>query len=305
MKAIIFPGQGSQTPGMCSELYHKYPYVRTLWEEANDLLGFSLSNIILEGAAEDLKRTSYTQPGLFLAGVSVWRVLEEETGVTEQDVFLAGHSVGEYAALVAAKSLEFSDAIKVLGVRGQIMEEAEVDGGLVALIGGETEDVERLVWETNDQCLDSCSIALFNAPSQHVVGGPRKTLAVLKEKVAAPIRRAVDVAVSGPFHTPYMAFAQERLLPILKAMIISPPERCVFSSVTGAKLEGVEDVRAALSLQTQGPVLWTHVMRLLYNAEVRNAVEAGPGTVLAGLMRKTVADLVVRPYDAVLEEYAK
>ena len=297
---ILFPGQGSQTPGMCSKLYHTYHYIRTLWDEIDESVGFALSRCVLEGDASALQRTSITQPALFMASFSAWEVLRRETDKIK-DVVLAGHSVGEYAALVAAGCFDVATAARLLAARGKFMESSTVSGGLCALIGGSVDDVNDVIERANEQSDEPCMLALCNASAQHVVGGPSKTLETLGRLVAdSPIKRAVPLAVSGPFHTPYMQSAQDLFLQELEKVDIAPLSMKVISSVTGKMLVTPEDVKGALAQQTVAPVLWVQVMGALVECGVVEGIEAGPGAVLTNLMKRSYPDVAIRSYEEVL-----
>ena len=217
-KAIVFPGQGAQTSGMCNELYHTYPYVKNLYDRFDEAVGSTFSKKLLDGDAEVLRRTSLTQMALFLSAASVWTVLKREVESFSQEVMFSGHSVGEFGALFAAEALDFVTASKLIFSRGKCMEESQAPGGLVALLGGGEEDVVRLVEAVNQRVQSPCMISGYNGMGQHVVGGPLETLDVLREIVAEfPIKKAVPLPVTGPFHTSYMCAAQEAFQEELEA----------------------------------------------------------------------------------------
>ena len=300
--AILFPGQGSQSPGMCSKLYHNYDYVRSLWGDIDDVLGFSLSECILSGDEEILKRTSITQPALFMASISAWKVLEKETDISKQDIVVSGHSVGEYAALVSAGSMDAFDAVRLLAIRGKLMESQVVDGGLLALVGGTRKDVDAAVIRANEACAMPCAVALCNSDAQHVVGGPSETLCVLKNLVEAPIKRAIPLSVSGPFHTSYMQAAQDLFVKELDKVKIEDPKLPFASSVSGKMVLDASGVRNALEMQTTGPVLWAQTMHSIGVLGISAAYEVGPGSVLTNLMKRLHPDVVTRSYEEIIHE---
>jgi len=300
-RAVIFPGQGSQAPGMCSKLYHTYPYIRSLWDEFGGYVGFDVSRCILEGDAAMLQRTSITQPALFLAAISAWTVLKKETTVLDGEYVCAGHSVGEYAALVATNALSIEDAGKLLALRGRLMEECVVGGGLIALVGGNAERVEALIECVNREVDHPCYLALENSSMQHVVGGVAETLEVVKNMACDfDIKRAIILAVSGPFHTPYMREAQEGFVPALDDVEIRQPDGVVVSSVFGGTLDSADAVREALARQTVAPVRWGKAMGTLNGMNVAQAFELGPGSVLKNLMRKEYEHISVLSYEEVM-----
>ena len=283
---------------MCADLYEKHEDVKKFWRHVDDLVGFSLSQKILQGSAEDLTKTSITQPALFVASFSAWMVTQH---VFDENVMFAGHSVGEYVAAVVSGSLDCDDAVRLLAARGRLMEGLGGDGSLTAFLGGD----ETVIMEKIDTLgCDGCAIALYNAPGQYVVGGPKDELAQLSESLVSggAVKRAMPLQVSGPFHTKHMFQAQEEFKTLLNDVTIKEPSRKVISSVTGGVLVSAEDVRDALSEQIVRPVLWTKVMEVLYNARVECVIEMGPGNVLKGLCRRAMRDVPTKAYQEMMEK---
>ncbi len=299
MKARLFPGQGSQAPQMCSDIYHHSQKVRDFWEHASSIVGFDFVEKIIHGTEKDLQQTSVTQPALFVASFSVWLAMQEKGCVDAEGCVFAGHSVGEYVAAVVCGCLGVDDALRLLAERGRLMESCSVEGGLLAVLGGDQKVVQSAIEQSN---LEGCSIALYNAVGQYVVGGPTDELQTLQGalKQTDGVRRVVELSVSGPFHTPHMKEAQERFQKTLEKVSVASPNKMLISSVTGQVVNTAEQVRNALEKQIVAPVLWTEVVRTLAGLEVSEAIEVGPGSVLKGLTKRGIECIVFTKYQDVL-----
>jgi [acyl-carrier-protein] S-malonyltransferase len=273
--AFIFPGQASQYPGMGKELAEKYPSARAVFEEADKALGFSMSKLCFEGTEDELKLTANTQPAILTASVAAFRVLAEK-GITAD--YVAGHSLGEYSALVAAGSLSFADAVKLVRKRGSYMQEAVPAGqGSMAAIMGLSPTV----------VLEVCSPANLNSPEQTVISG---SAAAVKRAVEiasqSGAKRAVVLAVSAPFHCALMQPAQEKLEKDLTATKFAELQMPLVTNVDADDITKGEEARSALVRQVTMPVRWEESMRTLFDDGVNTFVEVGPGKVLTGLMRQ-------------------
>src|SRR5579862_8295090 len=282
--AFVFPGQASQYPGMGKELAEKYAVARAVFDEADAALGFSISKICFEGTEEELKQTANTQPAILTCSVAVFRVAEEK-GL--QPDFVAGHSLGEYSALVAAGSLKFADAVKLVRKRGMYMQEAVPAGvGAMAAILGVSPAVVA------DACKRAaegqvCSPANLNSPDQTVISGDAgavKRAVEIASQLGA--KRAVVLPVSAPFHSALMQPAQERLEKDLKAAKIADLRVPLVTNVDADTIRSGEEARQALIRQVTMPVRWEESMRLLLDEGVNTFVEVGPGRVLTGIMRQ-------------------
>jgi [acyl-carrier-protein] S-malonyltransferase len=282
--AFVFPGQASQYPGMGRELAEKYPAARAVFDEADRALGFSISKMCFEGSEEDLKLTANTQPAILTCSVAVLRVLAEK-GLTPD--FVAGHSLGEYSALVAAGALKFSDAVQLVRKRGMYMQEAVPAGvGAMAAIMGLSPAVVA------DACKraaegEVCSAANLNSPEQTVISGHAAAVKRAVE-IASQLgaKRAVILAVSAPFHSALMMPAQVKLENDLKHSAFGPLRVPLVTNVDADTIETGDEAREALIRQVTMPVRWQESVRLLIDEGVTTFVEAGPGRVLTGLLRQ-------------------
>jgi [acyl-carrier-protein] S-malonyltransferase len=282
--AFLFPGQGSQAVGMGKELFEKYPVARQTFEEADAALGSRLSQLCFEGPEEQLRLTEITQPAILTTSVAAWRVLDEK-GIKPS--FVAGHSLGEYSAHVAAGTLSFTDAVRTVRNRGRYMQEAVPVGvgGMAAILGMNTEAVAAV-------CRDAaagevCEPANLNSPEQIVISG-HKTAVERAANLATErgAKKAVILPVSAPFHCSLMKPAQERLSADLNALPFHNPAWPLICNVDAAQVEDADASRDALVRQVTGSVKWDQSVRLLIEKGVQTFVEVGPGKVLFGLMRQ-------------------
>jgi [acyl-carrier-protein] S-malonyltransferase len=282
--AFVFPGQASQYPGMGKELAEKYPSARAVFDEADKALGFSISRICFEGTEEELKLTANTQPAILTCSVAVYRVLAEN-GLAPD--FVAGHSLGEYSALVAAGALKFADAVTLVRKRGTYMQDAVPAGvGAMAAILGLAPAVVL------DACKraaegEICSAANLNSPDQTVISGHANAVKRGVE-IASQLgaKRTVILAVSAPFHSALMMPAQERLASDLKNTTFSNLDMPLVTNVDADTITTGDEAREALIRQVSMPVRWEESVRLLTDEGVNTFVEVGPGRVLTGLLRQ-------------------
>jgi [acyl-carrier-protein] S-malonyltransferase len=282
--ALVFPGQGSQAVGMGWELVQKYQEAQEVFSEADALLGFPLSALCFNGPEEELKLTINTQPAVLAANIACWRVLQS-AGIDFD--FTAGHSLGEYSAIVAAGSMEFSDAISVVRERGRLMEEAlpAGQGGMAAVMGLAIEKVEAICKEASGEGV--VVPANYNCPGQLVIAGDMVALQRALELIkAAGAKRVILLPVSGPFHSPLMMKVGEKLASVLARISVTKPAKKVIANVTADFLDTPEEIRAALTRQVTSPVRWEDSILKMVAEGVHTFVEVGPGTVLSGLIRK-------------------
>jgi [acyl-carrier-protein] S-malonyltransferase len=282
--AFLFPGQGSQAVGMGKELAERHRVARHTFDEADEALGYKLSQLCFEGPEEKLRMTEITQPAILTASVAAWRVLREK-GVSPG--FTAGHSLGEYSAHVAAGTINFSDAVRTVRNRGKYMQEAVPVGvgGMAAILGMDLEKVASVC--TDAAHGEVCQPANINSPEQIVISG--HTGAVERAAKLASERgakRAVMLPVSAPFHCSLMMPAQERLAADLRSVQFQKPGVPVVCNVDAALLDDANPSRDALVRQVTGAVKWDQSIRLLISEGVQIFVEVGPGKVLCGLMRQ-------------------
>jgi [acyl-carrier-protein] S-malonyltransferase len=289
--AFVFPGQASQYPGMGKELAEKYPAARAVFDEADEALGLSISKICFAGTEEELKLTANTQPAIVTCSVAVYRVLAEK-GLKPD--FVAGHSLGEYSALVAAGSLKFADAVRLVRKRGTYMQDAVPAGvGAMAAIMGLSPAVVA------DACKraaegEICSAANLNSPDQTVISGHAGAVKRAVELASqAGAKRAVILAVSAPFHSALMAPAQDKLEKDLKQIEFTALRVPLVTNVDADTIETGDEARHALIRQVTAPVRWEESVRLLIDEGVNTFVEAGPGRVLTGLLRQIERSVAV------------
>ena len=283
--AFVFPGQGSQSLGMLAELAELHPQVHDTFREASDGAGVDLWALSQSGPEEMLNRTEYTQPALLAAGVAVWRLWRQRNGA--QPSMLAGHSLGEYSALVAAGALSLRDAAHLVRIRGQLMQDAAPAGigAMAAVIGAEDALVQDVCKEISGP--EVVVPANYNSPGQIVIGGHAaavdRALALLAER---GVRKVVKLAVSVPSHTPLMREAANRLSETMAGMQWNAPGIRVVQNVDAEVHDGVQAIRDALVRQLYLPVQWTSCVRALAAHGVTRVAECGPGKVLAGLSKR-------------------
>jgi [acyl-carrier-protein] S-malonyltransferase len=298
--AFVFPGQGSQSVGMLAELAELHPVVRETFREASDGAGVDLWALSQAGPEEQLNRTEYTQPALLAAGVAVWRAWLQQGG--PGPFVLAGHSLGEYSALVAAEAISLRDAAHLVRIRGQLMQDAAPTGtgAMAAVLGAD----DALVQQVCEQASESQVVvpANFNSPGQIVIGGDAaavdRALALLTQ---AGVRKAVKLAVSVPSHTPLMREAANRLSETMAGLAWNEPSIPVVQNVDGEVHEGVQAIRDALVRQLYLPVQWTDCIQALAARGATRIAECGPGKVLAGLVKRIDKSLDARAIGAVGE----
>ncbi len=283
--AFVFPGQGSQAVGMGRELAEAMPAARHTFEEVDEALKQNLSRLIFEGPEEELILTENAQPALMAVSLAVIRVLEQEAGLKlgEACAFVAGHSLGEYSALAAARAFALDDAARLLKLRGQAMQRAVPvgEGAMAALIGiGLAEATELAAAEAGDEV---CVVANDNAPDQVVVSGARAAVESVAERMG---RRAIMLPVSAPFHSPLMEPAAEEMVEALEGITMAPPVVPLVANVTASAVSDPDTIRGLLIEQVTAMVRWRESVLYLKDHEVDTVVEVGAGKVLSGLTRR-------------------
>jgi len=280
MKAFVFPGQGAQFPGMGKELYNSNSKAKALFEKANDVLGFRISDIMFEGTAEDLKETNVTQPAVFLHSVAIALTTEDF-----EPEMVAGHSLGELSALVAAKVITFEAGLKIVSKRAQAMQKAcEATAGTMAAILALDDDVVEKV------CNDTPGIVVaanYNCPGQLVISGEvvavKKACETLTE---AGARRALILPVGGAFHSPLMMPAKEELAAVINATVFNNPVCPVYQNVNAQPVQNPEIIKQNLISQLTSPVKWTQIVKNMLADGASKFTEMGPGKTLQGLVKK-------------------
>lgn len=289
---LLFPGQGAQQVGMAQDVYEAGGYATALFDEASEVLGFDLAEMVFRGDAETLARTENCQPALLVASLALLATLQERRPVEVRGA--AGLSLGEYTALVALESMDFADAVRLVRRRGELMEEAGRGraSGMVSILGLESAEVERICAEAADAGL--VVPANYNAPGQLVVSGEtpalEKAVALAKE---AGAKRALPLKVSAAFHSPVMEPARHALLRELQDIPIRPPAGLFVNNADARALVEPSAIRESLARQLVSPVRWEPSMRHVAGEGVRTFYEVGPGTVCKGLMRRIAPEATV------------
>lgn len=288
--AFVFPGQGSQTVGMLTELAATYPLVEETFREASDALGYDLWQLISQGPAEELNKTWQTQPALLAASVAIYRVWQQQGG--EQPALMAGHSLGEYSALVCAGVLNFADAVKLVELRGKLMQEAvpEGTGAMQAIIGLDDAAIRKACEESAQGQV--VSPVNFNSPGQVVIAGNKEAVeragAACK---AAGAKRALPLPVSVPSHCALMKPAADKLAVALESITFNAPAVPVINNVDVKAETDAAAIRHALVRQLYSPVRWTESVEAMAAQGVTQLLEMGPGKVLTGLTKRIVDSL--------------
>ncbi len=281
MKAYIFPGQGAQFVGMGADLYEKYPEAKDLFEKANGILGFRITDIMFNGTDEELKQTKVTQPAIFLHSVILAKVLGENF----QPNMVAGHSLGEFSALVANQTLSFEDGLRLVAQRALAMQKAcEIeDSTMAAIIGLENKIVENVCDEINEIVV----AANYNSDGQIVISGSiagiDEAIKILKEKGA---KRAIKLQVSGAFHSPFMEPARKELEAAINSTQFNKPICPVYQNVNAEPVSDSDTIKKNLVLQLTSPVKWVQIAKQLIADGADEFIEIGPGKVLQGLIKK-------------------
>ena len=288
--AMVFPGQGSQTVGMLKDLADNYPIVKSTFAEASEVLGYDLWALIQTGPAEELNKTWQTQPALLASSVAIYRVWQSENG-SEPD-FMAGHSLGEYSALVCAGVIDFKDAIKLVELRGKLMQEAVPNGtgAMYAIIGLDNDSI-RLACEQAAQGQVVAPVN-FNSPGQVVIAGNKEAVeraGVLCKEAGA--KRALPLAVSVPSHCALMKPAADKLASTLNSITFNAPKFAVINNVDVKVESAADNIKRALIAQLYSPVRWTETVEDMANQGVTLLVEMGPSKVLTGLTKRIVDTL--------------
>ncbi|WP_421805442.1 ACP S-malonyltransferase [Flagellimonas sp.] len=285
MNAYIFPGQGAQFVGMGLDLYENHSQAQELFERANEILGFSITDIMFEGTDEDLKQTKVTQPAIFLHSVILSKVL----GDSFQPDMVAGHSLGEFSALVANGTLNFEDGLKLVSQRALAMQKAcEIQPStMAAVLGLDDEIVEKICAEVEGIVVP----ANYNCPGQLVISGEVDAVNVACEKMKeAGARRALLLPVGGAFHSPLMEPAREELAAAIESTDFKSPSCPIYQNVTTTAVSDAEEIKKNLILQLTAPVKWTQSVQQMVNDGATSFVEVGPGKVLQGLVKKIHRD---------------
>jgi [acyl-carrier-protein] S-malonyltransferase len=295
--AFVFPGQGSQSVGMLARLLDEEPTAAAAFDEADAALGYPLRALVREGPAELLNRTDLTQPAMLAAGVAAWRAWKARGG--PDPAAMAGHSLGEYTALVCAGALDFADALRVVRLRGEWMQRAVPEGqGAMAAILGLEDAAIRAACKEAETAGGVVEAVNFNAPGQVVIAGDAAAVArAIELAKAAGAKRAMALPVSVPSHCRLMGPVGEQLAEALGEVALRPPRVPVYHNVDARPRQAPDDIRAALADQVRRPVRWVDCIVAMRQAGIDRLLEAGPGRVLCGLARRIDRELAALPVD--------
>lgn len=283
-KAYVFPGQGSQYPGMAKDLYESNAEAREMLERANEILGFRITDIMFDGTAEDLKQTKVTQPAIFLHSVLMARCLPDFA-----PDMVAGHSLGEFSALVAAGAMDFEEGLKLVSIRAQAMQKAceKTEGSMAAILALPAETVEKICAETEGTVV----AANYNCEGQIVISGEKTAVeAACVRMKEAGAKRALPLPVGGAFHSPLMEPARTELAEGIEKAVFHAPKCPVYQNVTARPSTDPEEIKANLLAQLTSPVRWTQSMKNMLEDGATSFTELGPGKVLQGLAAKTAPE---------------
>lgn len=288
MKAYLFPGQGSQFPGMGKDLFDRFEIAKEMFQASDEILGFDLSTILVEGSKEDLQQTRVTQPAIFLHSVITAKVM----GVDFQPDAVAGHSLGEFSALTAAGAIDFESGLKLVSKRAEAMQKAcnLSEGTMAAVLGLEDNIVEEICQQTAGVVV----AANYNCPGQLVISGSLDAItSACDDLKAAGARRALVLPVGGAFHSPLMEPARTELANAIDSTNFSAPLCPIYQNTTASAVSDPEEIQKNLIAQLTAPVRWTQSVNAMIEAGITNYIEVGPGKVLQGLIRKISAEVLV------------
>ena len=294
MFSVIFPGQGSQIVGMGNEFYQKFEIVKKLFKEADEVLDFPLSKIILEGTKEELDLTKNTQPAIFLVGYSIFQVIKNEFKIDlNKASFFAGHSLGEYTALACSGALSFSHTLTILRIRGKAMQSSvpKSEGGMLAVLGSEIQKIEKILQENINKY--ECYIANDNSNGQLVISGKNTEIDKLILDLKLNNIKNIKLSVSAPFHCKLMSKATDIMSEEIKKLEFTEPHNILVSNVTANQIAGLQELKDLLIKQIENRVRWRESVLLMINKGVNNFIEIGPGKVLSGLIKRINKDIKV------------
>ena len=294
MFSVIFPGQGSQIVGMGKEFFEKHQIVKKLFKEADEILEFSLSKLILEGPKDKLDYTINTQPAIFLISYSIFQVVKEDFNINLNEAkYFAGHSLGEYSALSCAGYLNFSETLKILRVRGDAMQNSvpKGEGGMLAVLGLKIEDLEKILKDNQNNF--EAQVANDNSDGQIVLSGKTKNLQILSEFFKKNKIKNIKLPVSAPFHCNLMSKATEVMTKELQKIDFKQSKNILISNVTADEISNIDDLKILLISQIEKRVRWRESILNMINKGVSQFIEIGPGKVLSGLVKRIDKDVKI------------
>ena len=288
MNALLFPGQGSQVVGMGSEFYNNFDRVKKIFKQADERLGFSISKLILEGPTDKLQLTENTQPAILTVSYSIYRVLRDEFNFETEFKYFAGHSLGEYSALVCAKSLNFPDAIYLLQQRGIAMQEAVPvgQGNMIAILGSKIDLIKDLLSSLKNEGV--CEIANDNAEGQVIISGDKNKVNLLKTLLKNNNIKSIPLKVSAPFHCSLMKSAAENMREKINNTSFNKPTIKIVSNVTAGPVNDQNQIKDLLIKQIFSTVKWRESLLTMSKDGINNFIEIGPGKALVGMVKRTL-----------------
>ena len=287
MFSVLFPGQGSQSPGMAKIFYENFDYVKSLFQEADDLLKNSISKLVLEGPKDKLDLTENTQPAIFLVTYSIFQVLKKETSFDLNSAkYFAGHSLGEYSALACAEALTFSQTIQLLQKRGQAMQSAvpKGQGGMLAVLGSDVEKINEIIESNKDKFI--CYVANDNSVGQIVVSGNNQDLDNFSSELKNNNIKNIKLPVSAPFHCKLMDSATKIMNEEISKIEFNSPKVEIISNVTAEPTNEPSKIKELLVSQIEKPVRWREIVNYMIDKNINKFIEIGPGKVLSGLVKR-------------------
>ena len=292
MSVLLFPGQGSQSIGMGLEFYKNFNYVKRIFEEADDKLKYSISKIILEGPENELQLTKNTQPAILTISYSIFKILSEEYGLNLKSYkYFAGHSLGEYSALVCSESLNFNDAVYLLHERGKAMQEAVPlgKGSMIAILGLKTDEIQNLI-NNRENKKGICEIANDNANGQVIVSGDKENVEDFKIQIKEKNIKTIPLKVSAPFHCSLMRPAAEKMKEKINKTNFKSPKINIINNVTAKPENDAGKIKKLLIDQIYSTVRWRESILNMHKEGIKNFVEIGPGKVLTSMVKRTVKE---------------
>ena len=287
MFSVIFPGQGSQIVGMASEFYSKFELFKKFYREADEVLNFPISKLILEGPKEELNLTENTQPAIFLVGYSIFQLLKKEFEIDlNKAKFFAGHSLGEYTALACSGALDFTSTLRILKIRGSAMQSAvpKGEGGMLAILGSDSETIEKIFYDNKDKY--QCFIANDNSNGQLVVSGKIECINKLSLDLTSKSIKNIKLPVSAPFHCNLMSKATELMKKEIEKLEFKEFQNPLISNVTATEIKDKSMLKDLLVKQIESRVRWRESVLYMINNGVNQFIEIGPGKVLSGLIKR-------------------
>ena len=300
MKTLMFPGQGSQSVGMGSELYNNFDLVKKIFKEADQKLNYPISKIILDGPDNELKLTKNTQPAIMIISYSIYNLIIKEFGIEIKDIkYFCGHSLGEYSALVCAGSLNFQDALYLLHERGKAMQEAvpEGKGSMLAVLGLEINEIPKYIEQVKK--FGVCEIANDNSDSQVILSGDKKAMEEINKILKSNKIKSIFLPVSAPFHSSLMNIASKKMQQKIIDTNFKNPSKEIVSNVTAKAENNIENIKELLIKQIYSKVKWRESLLFMLNNGINEFIEIGPGKVLSGLAKRLSGNAKIKSINTV------